>query len=67
MSTNAATPAGTLLLEDHALDLLNGCQVLKEAKERNDIAGTLECSCGRPRLRAICRTIAVLDPNKMRP
>jgi hypothetical protein len=53
------TPAGTLLLEDHALDLLNGCRkVLKEAKERKDIAGTLECLCvGVHGLRAIFRTI----------
>jgi hypothetical protein len=55
----AKTPDGTLLLDDHALDLLNGCRkVLKEAKERTDIAGTLECLCvGVHGLRAICRTI----------
>jgi hypothetical protein len=55
----AKTPAGTLLLEDHALDLLNGCRkVLKEAKESKDTAGTLACLCvGVHGLRAICRTI----------
>jgi hypothetical protein len=55
------TPAGTLLLEDHALDLLNGCRkVLKEAKDRNDIAGTLACLCvGVHGLRAVCRTIII--------
>jgi hypothetical protein len=55
----AKTPDGTLLLEDHALDLLNGCRkVLKEAKESKDISGTLECLCvGVHGLRAICRTI----------
>lgn len=55
----AKTPDGTLLLEDHALDLLNGCRkVLKQAKESKDIASTLECLCvGVHGLRAICRTI----------
>jgi hypothetical protein len=58
---------GTLLLEEHALDLLNGCRkVLKEAKESKDIAGTLACLCvGVHGLRAICaRTTKITGGSK---